>query len=156
MNQAGASRRPPYPLLPSASSPTTSAFQNSDASSSSQASSRSASSMTFSYGASTSQQQQPSCPLPSPTTSQQSQFFGSIHPQMNQQRDHRQQQALQQSQQQQGQQGSNYQYNPDRNGSGATEQETNTHLNQYSLIAEAAKRAQMAVLTRDLNGVDLG
>jgi len=49
----------------------------------------------------------------------------------------------------------NYTYQPDRKGSGATAGETNSYINQYALVAEAAKRAQMAVLERDFGGVDL-
>ena len=65
------------------------------------------------------------------------------------------QMAVQQQQQQQ-QYMSGYQYQPDRAGAGTTAQETNAYINQYGLVAEAAKRAQMAVLERDLNGVELG
>lgn len=46
-------------------------------------------------------------------------------------------------------------YQPDRSGAGATAQETARYISDYGLVAEAAKRAQMAVLTRDLEGVEL-
>ena len=48
-----------------------------------------------------------------------------------------------------------YAYRPDRSSSGATAQETARYISDYGLVAEAAKRAQMAVLMRDLEGVDL-
>ncbi|KAK8232537.1 hypothetical protein HDK90DRAFT_512451 [Phyllosticta capitalensis] len=46
-------------------------------------------------------------------------------------------------------------YNPNREGAGRTAQETAAFLNEYSLVAEAAKRAQMAVLMRDMEAVEL-
>ena len=46
-------------------------------------------------------------------------------------------------------------YEPDRAGAGATTQETARFMSEYGLVAEAAKRAQMAVLMRDLGGLDL-
>ncbi|KAL1649177.1 hypothetical protein SLS58_001751 [Diplodia intermedia] len=46
-------------------------------------------------------------------------------------------------------------YQPNRDGAGRTAQETAAYLNEYSLVAEAAKRAQMAVLMRDMEGVEL-
>lgn len=49
-----------------------------------------------------------------------------------------------------------YGYQPDRGAAGATAQETNSYIDRYSRVAEAAKRAQMACLERDLNGVELG
>jgi hypothetical protein len=58
-------------------------------------------------------------------------------------------------QQNQGQQTAGYQYQPDRSGAGATAHETNSYIDQYALLAEAAKRAQMAVLERDLDGIEL-
>lgn len=67
-----------------------------------------------------------------------------------------QQMAAAQQQAQQQQQFANYNYRPDRSGAGATAHETNSYINQYGLVAEAAKRAQMAVLERDLNGIELG
>jgi hypothetical protein len=76
---------------------------------------------------------------------------------MNQQPQQQQQQPSQQQQQQQAcSQGSGHQYCPDRSSSGATAQETNSHLHQYSLIAEAAKRAQLALLEREMEGMEMG
>lgn len=94
--------------------------------------------------------------MPSPT-SQQSQYFAPfpqsqttpLHPQQQQQ------QPPQQSQQQSQAQTSNYYYNPDRSASGSTAQETSTFIGNYALVAEAAKRAQMAVLMREMEGVEL-
>jgi hypothetical protein len=53
-----------------------------------------------------------------------------------------------------GQQG--YRYVPDRAGAGSTAQETRSYIDNFALVAEAAKRAQMAVLMRDMEGVELG
>jgi hypothetical protein len=41
-----------------------------------------------------------------------------------------------------------------RGGSGATAAETNSYIAQYELVAEAAKRAQIACLERDLNAME--
>jgi len=65
-----------------------------------------------------------------------------------------QQQQAQQSQQLHVQP-STYHYSPDRTGAGATAQETSTFIGNYALVAEAAKRAQMAVLMREMEGVEL-
>ena len=48
-----------------------------------------------------------------------------------------------------------YTYAPDRGTSGSTAQETRTYIDNFALVAEAAKRAQMAVLMRDIDGMDL-
>ncbi|KAF2470095.1 uncharacterized protein BDR25DRAFT_194892, partial [Lindgomyces ingoldianus] len=48
-----------------------------------------------------------------------------------------------------------YHYQPNRDGAGRTAAETNTYLNEYGLLAEAAKRAQMAVLMRDVDAMEL-
>ena len=50
---------------------------------------------------------------------------------------------------------SNYTYAPERNNAGSTAQETRTYIDNLALVAEAAKRAQMAVLMRDIDGMDL-
>jgi hypothetical protein len=76
---------------------------------------------------------------------------------MNQQLQHQPSQQQQQQQQQQAfSQVSGHQYRPDRSSSGATAQETNSHLHQYSLIAEAAKRAELALLEREMAGMEMG
>jgi hypothetical protein len=64
-------------------------------------------------------------------------------------------QQQQQPQQSQPMQVSSYDYVPDRTGAGATAQETSSFISNYALVAEAAKRAQMAVLMRDMEGVEL-
>ncbi|KAF2269874.1 hypothetical protein CC78DRAFT_242535 [Lojkania enalia] len=91
-------------------------------------------------------------PLPSPTASHshRQDFFGSL----NQQQPSQQTQQSQQ-QNQTPQQPGNYHYQPNRDGAGRTAAETNNYLDQYSLVAEAAKRAQMAVLMRDVEGMEL-
>ncbi|OCK80579.1 hypothetical protein K432DRAFT_267689, partial [Lepidopterella palustris CBS 459.81] len=48
-----------------------------------------------------------------------------------------------------------YDYRPNRDGAGRTAAETKSLLNEYALLAEAAKRAQMAVLMRDIDGMEL-
>jgi hypothetical protein len=50
---------------------------------------------------------------------------------------------------------SSFQYNPDRTGAGSTAQETTSFISDYALVAEAAKRAQMAVLMREMESVEL-
>jgi hypothetical protein len=50
---------------------------------------------------------------------------------------------------------SGYEYRPDRSGAGRTAAETGQFLREYSLLAEAAKRAQMAVLARDLESMEM-
>ncbi|KAF2817708.1 uncharacterized protein BDZ99DRAFT_366883, partial [Mytilinidion resinicola] len=50
---------------------------------------------------------------------------------------------------------SSFDYRPNRDGAGRTNGETKNLLSEYALVAEAAKRAQMAVLMRDLEGVEL-
>lgn len=109
---------------------------------------------------------QTAAPLPSPSTSQQqaSPFFASLHPQAYQQQGAAYMQqpvqaaAYQQSQSQQQSLGGRiegYNYQPDRAGAGTTAQETARYMSEYGLVAEAARRAQMAVLMRDLEGIDL-
>ena len=48
-----------------------------------------------------------------------------------------------------------YDYQPDREAAGQTAGETNAFLEQFGLLAEAAKRAEMAVLMRDLEGMEM-
>jgi hypothetical protein len=49
----------------------------------------------------------------------------------------------------------NYRYEPERGSAGTTAQETRSYIDNFALVAEAAKRAQMAVLMRDMEGVEL-
>jgi hypothetical protein len=46
-------------------------------------------------------------------------------------------------------------YQPNRQGAGQTAAETTSYLNQMALLNEAAKRAQMAVVLRDIEGMEL-
>jgi hypothetical protein len=162
MDPCRPSRRPPYPALPTSSATSSSsAFQHSTSSITSTQSAHSASSATGSDQSCSSplDRHYSHAPLPSPTVSQGA-FFGSLGQMSQQQMLQLQQlQQLQQQQQQQqqsqGQQMAGYQYQPDRSGAGATAQETNSYINQYALLAEAAKRAEMAVLERDLDGFEL-
>jgi hypothetical protein len=88
-----------------------------------------------------------SAPPVSPSTSPQNhQYFGSLN------------QQSQQSQQQprlQAQRHPSFEYQPSRSGAGQTAAETTNYLNQAALLAEAAKRAQMACVMRDLDGMEL-
>jgi hypothetical protein len=66
-------------------------------------------------------------------------------------------QQSQQPQQQrlQAQRHPSFEYLPNRSGAGQTAAETTNYLNQAALLAEAAKRAQMACVMRDLDGMEL-
>ncbi|KAI4709826.1 hypothetical protein J4E89_005844 [Alternaria sp. Ai002NY15] len=88
-----------------------------------------------------------SAPPVSPSTSPQNhQYFGSL----NQQSQQSQQQPRMQAQRQ-----NSFEYQPNRSGAGQTAAETTNYLNQAALLAEAAKRAQMACVMRDLDGMEL-
>jgi len=95
--------------------------------------------------------------MPSPSAQQPQQgFFGSIRPQQQQQPSYNQNQPARQQQFSAGEQRqAAYDYRPNREGAGRTNGETKNLLSEYALIAEAAKRAQMAVLMRDMEGVEL-
>jgi len=140
--------RPAYPSLSTATASNTSVFQNSASSISSTMSSTSAASSTT-QDSPLQQRSTSYAPLPSPTVSDRTPFFGTMHPQMSQQ----QQTAAQL--QQRVVQIQQYQYQPERTGAGATAQETASYIKDYALVAEAAKRAQMAVLARDMEGFQL-
>jgi hypothetical protein len=83
-----------------------------------------------------------SAPVNSPTSSQQQHFYGS----MNQQT---------QQQPQGPQRHPSFEYRPNREGAGQTAAETTNYLSQMALLNEAAKRAQMAVVMRDIEGMEL-
>ncbi|KAL1798380.1 hypothetical protein ACET3X_002417 [Alternaria dauci] len=88
-----------------------------------------------------------SAPPVSPSTSPPNhQYFGSLN-QQSQQAQH--QPRLQ------AQRHPSFEYQPNRNGAGQTAAETTNYLNQAALLAEAAKRAQMACVMRDLDGMEL-
>lgn len=114
-------------------------------------SSPSANSSTYqSYSSTTSldSQSSASAPLPSPSSSTHHQgFFGSLNQQHQTQQSPHQNQAVQPPQQ--------YSYQPNREGAGRTAAETNRYLDHSALLAEAAKRAQMAVVMRDIEGMEL-
>jgi hypothetical protein len=48
-----------------------------------------------------------------------------------------------------------FEYRPNREGAGQTAAETTNFLGQMALLNEAAKRAQMAVVMRDIEGMEL-
>ena len=133
---AGPFTRPPYPTLPtpasSSSSTSSSAFQSTSSLPSLSAPSPA------------------SAPLPSPSAQQHSEpFFSSLGPQRPQQLQELYQQP------QSATQPLSFDYRPNREDAGRTAAETKSLLSEYALVAEAAKRAQMAVLMRDMEGVEL-
>ncbi|USP78415.1 hypothetical protein yc1106_05689 [Curvularia clavata] len=88
-----------------------------------------------------------SAPPVSPSTSPQNQaYFGSLNQQSHQQQPQQRLQA---------QRHPSFEYQPNRAGAGQTAAETTNYLNQAALLAEAAKRAQMACVMRDLDGMEL-
>ena len=91
-----------------------------------------------------------SAPLPSPSVQQHSgSFSSSLGPQRPQQL-----QELYQKPQSPTPPLS-FDYRPNREDAGCTAAETKSLLSEYALLAEAAKRAQMAVLMRDMEGIEL-
>ncbi|KAF1918514.1 hypothetical protein BDU57DRAFT_444719 [Ampelomyces quisqualis] len=48
-----------------------------------------------------------------------------------------------------------FEYRPNREGAGQTAAETTNYLSQMALLNEAAKRAQIAVVMRDMEGMEL-
>lgn len=122
--------RPPFPTLQAAPSASNSAYQ--------------------SFQSSTSSLNTPSpasAPLPSPSAvhPHQRDFFSSLNHQ-NQTAHQQHAQPLSPTQ---------FNYQPNREGAGRTAAETNNFLSQTALLAEAAKRAQMAVVMRDIEGMEL-
>jgi len=146
--------RPPCPKLqtPSNNPAVASSFQSSTSSRDSLSSSSSNMSPSS---------RQTAAPLPSPSDSQQQppQYYASFHPQAYQQQGgvyiQQQVQSSQTQQQLGGGRTEGYNCQPDCAGTGTTEQETARYMSEYGLVAEAAKRAEMAVLMRDLGGLDL-
>lgn len=171
--------RPPYPVLRTPSS--TSAFQSSASSLSSISSQSSTMSPTsprrqmsapLPSPTASRQQQQYFSSMDAPAAQQRmwaeqaayQQSQGTSQAQAYQAQQYAQQQAYQQQQyaqqqyahqQQQSGRVEGYRYQPDRSGAGSTAVETAQYISDYGLVAEAAKRAQMAVLMRDLEGVEL-
>jgi hypothetical protein len=88
-----------------------------------------------------------SAPVNSPTLGGQQHFYGSMNPQAQQQ---------QRPQQPQGpQRHPSFEYRPNREGAGQTAAETTNYLSQMALLNEAAKRAQIACVMRDIEGMEL-
>jgi len=131
----GAPIRPAFTALQSSSTSTTNYSSSSSSSSSSNTSSLASRSSTA------------SAPPVSPSTSPQNQqYFGSLN---------QQSQQLQPQHRLQAQRHPSFEYQPNRSGAGQTAAETTNYLNQAALLAEAAKRAQMACVMRDLDGMEL-
>ena len=79
---------------------------------------------------------------PSSSNLQEQHFFDSLN----------QQQPRQQSQPQRR---PSFEYHPNRQGTGRSAGETTQYLDQMVLLAEAAKRAQIACVMRDIEGMEL-
>ncbi|KAF2126798.1 hypothetical protein P153DRAFT_388120 [Dothidotthia symphoricarpi CBS 119687] len=91
-----------------------------------------------------SQSPAPTAPLTSPSSGpQQQHFFGSVN------------QQQQPRQQLQPHRHPSFEYLPNRQGAGQTAGETTQYLDQFALLAEAAKRAQIACVMRDIEGMEL-
>jgi hypothetical protein len=75
-----------------------------------------------------------------PNSQQQQTFYGALG---------------QQQPRQQAQRHPSFEYRPNRDGAGQSASETTAYLNQAALLAEAAKRAQLAVVMRDIEGMEL-
>jgi hypothetical protein len=104
------------------------------------------SSHTSSYSSISSQSSTAPAPLSSPTSGQQNHFYSSMNQQTQQQ----------QYQQPQGpQRHPSFEYRPNRDGAGQTAAETTNYLSQMALLNEAAKRAQMACVMRDIGEMEL-
>ncbi|KAJ4343496.1 hypothetical protein N0V87_000262 [Didymella glomerata] len=97
---------------------------------------------------------QSAAPLSSPTmpSAQQQYSFGSLNQPQQQQS---QQQQSQQHHPMQLQRHPSYEYQPNRQGAGATQNETAAYLNSAALLAEAAKRASIQVVMRDIEEMEL-
>ena len=150
-------QRPPYPSLQTTSSQSSSAQQSTSSISS-------VSSHNAMFLAMPSPQHGGPCasaPLPSPTTQQPGPFFGSLHPQQHQQHSHSQPQYTHQWQSQSyshhggqvARSSNHYQQQPAVVS--PRPHEAARHLSEVNLLAEAVKRAQMAVLMRDLEEIEL-
>lgn len=86
-------------------------------------------------------------------SAQQQYAYGSLgQPQQQQQS---QQQQSQQQHPMQLQRHPSYEYQPNRQGAGATQNETAAYLNSAALLAEAAKRASIQVVMRDIEEMEL-
>lgn len=141
-------QRPSYPQVPADDSPTSATSSVFNSSSSLNSISATSASSSAPSSIDMPQQSFASAPLPSPNSSSQRQnYFGSIsaqgptsHPDQFSGQQHR----IPACQQHVGQRG---------NGAGAPE--TAPFLQDFNLVAEAAKRAQMACLMRDFGDVEL-
>jgi hypothetical protein len=130
-----------------ASAQSASAFQTSNMSVSSTMSCGSTSS-SISQPSPVQQRQTSGAPLPSPIANEHAPFFASLHPQASQQPAEQQlRESLIQAAQ--------FQSHMERTGSSTTAQETSSYIKDYALVAEAAKRAQMAVLAREMESFEL-
>lgn len=90
-----------------------------------------------------------SAPVPSPATPSQppQNFFGSLNAQPQSQQAQPPMPPMQRYR--------SFEYQPNRDGAGRTAGETQDFLNQAALLAEAAKRAQMHCVMRDLDSMEL-
>ncbi|KAH4191073.1 hypothetical protein HBI46_078830 [Parastagonospora nodorum] len=100
------------------------------------------SSHTSSYSSISSSTSASSAPLNSPSTGPQQHIYGSMSTQTSQPRH-------------QPQRHPSFEYRPNREGAGQTAAETTNYLSQMALLNEAAKRAQMACVMRDIGEMEL-
>lgn len=99
----------------------------------------------------TSQSSTASAPMaPSSSNAQYQQYYGSLNQQPQPQQQQQQQQRIQTPQRH-----PSFEYQPNRQGAGQTAAETARYLDQAALLAEAAKRAQMACVMRDIGEMEL-
>ncbi|KAF1359790.1 hypothetical protein EJ07DRAFT_118933 [Lizonia empirigonia] len=82
--------------------------------------------------------------------SQQQHFFGSLNQPQQQQAQKQQQRHPMQLQRH-----PSHEYQPNRQGAGQTQNETTAYLNSAALLAEAAKRASIQVVMRDIEEMEL-
>ncbi|KAF2452075.1 hypothetical protein P171DRAFT_347718 [Karstenula rhodostoma CBS 690.94] len=90
-----------------------------------------------------------SAPVPSPASPSQppQNFFGSLNGQSQSQQAQPEMPPIQRYR--------SFEYQPNRDAAGRSAGETQNFLNQTALLAEAAKRAQMACVMRDLDSMEL-
>ncbi|KAF1927715.1 uncharacterized protein M421DRAFT_5977 [Didymella exigua CBS 183.55] len=96
---------------------------------------------------------QSAAPLSSPAMPSAQQQYSFASPNQPQQQQSHQQQS--QPHPRQLQRHPSYEYQPNRQGAGSTQNETAAYLNSAALLAEAAKRASIQVVMRDIEEMEL-
>jgi hypothetical protein len=149
--QAAQQQRPPYPQVAAQSAPTSpsaSVFQSSSSLASIAALNNTGAFAHQMPGMLQTQQGLASAPLPSPSGTQPATYFGSLAQSAPTSHPSQQQQRMPQPQNVAGT------YLGQRGDGGGTP-ETAPFLKDFNLVAEAAKRAQVACLTRDMGDIGL-